>query len=194
MKTAIFFAGTNGVGKTTLMRNIISRLGGIERFEDNITYLNNSRYAVLGKYDSDSKTNVGVDWIKNTRSLANLIKLAHGKGVDVVFAEGSMLHSFGINITNAVFAAPRRLWVVLFADTATLAERIKKRSGVALSHKSIDKQRFLAKNFEKMKRIGVDAVAVNTAKHSTDEIAEWILNYCNNVDGLQRKDGEGNLL
>lgn len=186
MKTAIFFAGTNGTGKTTLMRNIISRLGGIERFEDNITYLNNSRYAVLGKYNSDSKTNVGVDWIKNTRSLAGLIKMAHSQGVDIVLAEGSMLHTFGINITNAVFAAPRRLWVLLYADVNTLRQRIRERSDAPLSDKSLDKQYFLAKNFGEMKRIGVDAVAINTAKHSTDEIAEWVLNYCNNVDGLQR--------
>lgn len=184
MKTAIFIVGTNGTGKTTLMRNIIRRLGGIERFEDNITYLKNPQYAALGKYDSDSKTNVGVDWIKNTRSLTNLIKLAHSKGVDTVLAEGSMLHTFGINITNAVFAAPNRLWVLLFADTATLAERIKKRSGVALSPKSIDKQRFLAKNFEKMKRIGVPSVAIDTSKHDTDEIAQYILNYCEDVEGI----------
>ena len=184
MKTAIFFVGTNGTGKSTLMRNIISRLGGIQRFEDNITYLNDPKFAVLGKYDGGSKANVGVDWIKNTRSLAGLIKIAHGNGVDIVLAEGCMLHTFGINITNAVFAAPRRLWVLLYADVNTLRQRIRERSNAPLSDKTIDKQYSLAKNFGKMKKIGVDAVAINTAKHSTNEIAEWLLNYCDNVDGL----------
>lgn len=177
-KKAVFIAGTNAVGKTSVIREIIDAYGGIKTYKDKITFLNDDAAAV-GKYGGCKYG--GLDTINETSSLANLIKIALEK-VDTVFVEGQTLHTFGLNITNAIFAAPKALWVLLYADIETLSQRVKKRGGRGLSQGMIDKQKLCISSFKKIRGIGVKAIAINTSieGHTPQKIAKYIINYINN--------------
>lgn len=102
----VMITGTNCVGKTTLVKAIIEKCGGIKNVIDrSITILNGGNYALIGLYNSGKYG--GVDSLNCTKVLKDLVVKAKDYGVQVLFMEGSYLHTFGMNLTNALFSAEK---------------------------------------------------------------------------------------
>lgn len=185
MKTVVFITGTNAVGKSTLAWSIIERFGGIFEERDCVTYCNDKRYGLAGRYNN--KKYGGVDRITNdngsscTSRLADVVRDGL-QTADVIFCEGSFMNTFGLNLTNALFLGDNALVVSLYAPPAVIYQRLKNRSnGMNGTGKrnwasifSRQKQAMIAA--QKYEQIGCNVLQFDTSVFSTEHIRDEIIN------------------
>ena len=172
MKTCVFITGTNCTGKTAVAKALIQMFGGIKEATKEHTFCNDTRVCFAGKYTADGRFG-GVDGFNNTRTLAGVVE--RGLEIcDVIVCEGMYLHSFGLNLTNAMFKADKHLVVFLYADGITIAKRIKERSGNNIGVAVLPKQRGASSSAKKWQSIGVPVMAFDTTKHTIEEEAEQV--------------------
>lgn len=170
---SIIIMGTNCTGKTTLIRSIIDKFGGIERTEQNITYLKsrNPKIGIAGKYDGLKYG--GVDGLGCTRVLPSIMECIL-TSCDVAIAEGVKLGRFGINIQRSLFCANTPIVVCLYAPIQTIAERLAARSCGKITKRIALDNRGIIRAAEKYKSIGVKTLFFDTSKVKTEDIVEQL--------------------
>jgi broad-specificity NMP kinase len=179
MKTCVFITGTNAVGKTTLAKALIEQYGGIKEASKELTLCNDARVCFAGKYAVD-KTFGGVDGFNQTKCLEGVVREGLTKA-DVIFCEGMYLHTFGLNLTNAMFSAEKHLIVFLYAPVSVINERLLSRAGKGIKNDAVwKKQQNCATAAKKWQSIGVPVYAFDTSKTSIDEIIKRITEYVDN--------------
>lgn len=171
-KVCVFITGTNATGKTTLAKSIIARFGGIKEATRELTFCNDARVCFAGKYTEQGRFG-GVDGFNKTSTLADVVEKGL-KVCDIVICEGMYMHSFGLNLTNAMFKAEKHLVVFLYADGNTLASRINERSGNTIGKAVLPKQRNCSSSAKKWQSIGVPVMPFNTAENTLEEETELI--------------------
>ena len=173
MKTVVFITGTNAVGKSTLARKLIAYYGGIRCATKEITYCNDRRVCFAGFY-GDGKFG-GVDTFGATKPLEQAVK----KGLedcDVVICEGMYLHSFGLNLLNALFQGERQLVVFLYAPVSIIHERLLGRSGKGITNDAVYKKQLnCASSLRKWNSIGVPTMSFDTSVCNVESIAQKIV-------------------
>lgn len=179
MKTCVFITGTNAVGKTTLAKALIEHYGGIKEATKELTLCNDERVCFAGKYAID-KTFGGVDGFNQTKCLEGVVREGLTKA-DVVFCEGMYLHTFGLNLTNAMFSADKHLVVFLYAPVAVINERLLNRAGKGIQNDAVwKKQQNCATSAKKWQSIGVPVYAFDTSKIPMETIIKQITEYVGN--------------
>lgn len=180
-KTCVMISGTNCSGKTSLMKALQNRFGGVNGYADCITTVKDDRFCFAGKYSECCKHG-GVDGLNNTYSLQSIVEKSLKKH-DVVFCEGSYLHTFGMNVLNALFAAENQLHVFLYAPNKVLfkrrmwrlcKEKIEQKE-LSVFQGIVKKQMMCLKQHQKMLSIGVHSIPINTNEKTVEEICDIIL-------------------
>lgn len=171
MKRLVLIYGTNGVGKTTLAKEIIKRCGGIEKFEADITYLRNGKVSLAGKY---SVKYGGLDWLNSTKILPTLAMEAF-KRSDTLIIEGKMSGSFDGNIGVTSYAADSVLCIPLFCNLKTLDERIKQRGGGGVTEHIVKDQKKALNISKKWKEAGAVIMPFDTSTMNAETIADDVL-------------------
>ena len=183
MKTCVFITGTNCTGKSTLARTLIEQYGGIEKATRLVTYCNDGFTAFGGDYSGSSQTGCGIDKFNETKILQTVVQEAL-KTREVVICEGVYLHTFGLNLTNAIFEAKRQLVVFLYAPIDVIHRRMLARSGRGITNKAIgQKQLGCASSLRKWASIGVPVMYFDTSKVSIPEVAEQVSNKISELCG-----------
>lgn len=184
MKTCVVITGTNAVGKSSLALELIKRYGGVDRITNQVTYCREGSVCFAGKYGANRFG--GVDKITNengrqcTSKLADVVEegLRHA---DLILCEGSMLNTFGLNISNALFKAQHQLVVSLYADMNTIYERLISRSngkdgkGKRNWTQIANKQKQAIRAAQKWSSIGVNVMYINTTYNSIEQVAELVV-------------------
>ena len=174
MKTCVFISGTNCTGKSSLARELIAQCGGIDHTDEWNTYCGDGVTCFGGKYSMERKYG-GIDGFNQTKCLDQVVWNGL-KTCDVVICEGMYLHTFGLNLTNAMFLAERHLLVFLYAPGATIHQRLIDRSGKGITNKAvISKQHNCARAAQKWQSIGVPVLTFDTSKISVEAEAQLIL-------------------
>ena len=169
----ICFAGAYGV----------TRYGGVDRITNDVTYCVEGDICFAGAYGVTRYG--GVDRITNDKGSSCTSRLAEvvEEGLrysDTIFCEGSFLHSFGLNLSNALFKAERQLVVNLYCDPRTIWQRLTARSngkygsGKRRFDLIIKKQKQTMLSARKWQSIGVPVLQINTAEVSIDEEVRMI--------------------
>lgn len=177
MKTVVFIIGTNAVGKSTLARLLIGRCGGVQRIDSDITYCGDGVHAFAGSYAGS--TYGGVDAVKNekgsscTSRLAGIVEAAL-KTRDTVYCEGMMLHTFGINLTNAAFKGDRALVVFLYASPQVIDGRLLERSNKRVTQSILKKQIATAASARRWAQIGVPVLTFDTGSVPIERVADRV--------------------
>lgn len=186
MKTCVFIIGTNGVGKTTLAKHIISKYGGVDMYDKQVTYCKDGSVCLTGKYDGCKFG--GVDRIKNDKgsSCTSLLSEVVSEGLnnaDTIFCEGSYLDSFGTNLLRAMFCVAKRyLVVLLYSSNRVLNERLKKRTNGVKKIPLltvIKKQNRCFSAAKKWRSIGVKVISIDTGITTTEEQFNIIQQFLN---------------
>ena len=175
MKTCVFIIGTNASGKTSAAREIMAKYGGVDEVRRTLTICNGRKTAFAGPYKEGSNYG-GIDVLNETKSLEGIVRNAFGEGIDTVICEGSYLDTFGMNLTNAIFASDRQLVVFLHAPLEVIAKRIRERSGNEITRKVADKNKRIARAAKKWQEIGVPVLVIDTSRMTPAEIADSIIN------------------
>ena len=187
-KLCVLINGTNGVGKSSLVNEILTTYGGgVAKIENNLTYCRERKVCAVGEYKG--QTFGGADRIKNkdgvycTSELHKVVK----RGLEtcnVVIFEGAYFDSFGINMTNALFQASNRLVVSLLADANTLVGRLRKRSGNKGGRRGdghvdfagiMKKQNRVISVALKWRKIGVRVLPINTTSLSVQDVCNQVI-------------------
>lgn len=174
MTTCVFITGTNCAGKTTLAKELIKRFGGYGSVSRELTICKDSRYVFVGPY-ADEKKYGGVDALNQTKIIEPILRKAFSEGAEYGFCEGQYMQTFGLNLTNAMFAAERHLVVCLVAPLEVIQRRLKERSGTDINKSIAAKQQTLLRSAKKWAQIGVPTIIINTAENSTEQIADKII-------------------
>lgn len=173
MTTCVFITGTNAVGKTSVAKALIARYGGIRQATKWLTYCKDPRVCFAGKYDPE-RTFGGVDGFNQTKCLEGVVR----KGLescDIIICEGMYLHTFGLNLTNAAFAADRQMLAFLYAPPAVIHERLVSRAGKGIASTAvIQKQNNCFVAAKKWASIGVPVLMFDTSQKGVDEITDAI--------------------
>lgn len=181
-KTCVLITGTNAVGKSSLAKELITRYGGIERTDRILTYCNDPRVCFAGKYDMTKKYG-GVDGFNQTKCLEEVVR-AGLQEREVVICEGMYLHTFGLNLLNAAFAADRQLVVFLYAPVAEINRRLLARSQTGIVNDAVwKKQQATAVAAKKWASIGVPVLSFDTSKVATPDIALQVFNKIDELCG-----------
>lgn len=174
-KVCVFIIGTNAVGKSTLARELLSRRGGVKNITKLVTYCKDGKTAFGGSY-GESATGCGVDKFSETKILQPIVREALLTR-DVVICEGVYLHTFGLNLTNAIFEAEKQMVVFLYCPVHTIHERLLARAGRGITNTAIgNKQICCSKAVQKWAKIGVPVLCFDTSKVATTEIADQVDN------------------
>ena len=192
MKTCVLITGTNAVGKSSVALSIINRHGGVEKVENDVTYLTDGDICLAGRYDGLKYG--GVDRIVNDKGSSCTSRLPEVvlEGLmhkEVIVCEGMYLNTFGLNLTDALFKAKKQLVVNLYADMQTLYSRIIGRSNGknndgARNWPTIWKKQIQAmRAARKFHEIGVPVLQFNTAEASTEEIVDVVLSKISELCG-----------
>lgn len=174
MKTCVFITGTNSVGKTTLAKALIERFGGIRETTKDLTFCNDSQVCFAGRYKDESRFG-GVDVFNCTRVLSDVVE----KGLescDIVICEGMYLHTFGLNLTNAMFKAQKHLVVFLYAGGVILNSRLLQRGKKGLSERTLPTQKCACQSIKKWIEIGVPVLCYNTGECELETEIEEVYN------------------
>ena len=175
MKTVVFITGTNAVGKSTLAKVLQARFGGIAAADKWLTVCKDSRVCFAGKY-GDGKFG-GVDGFNQTKCLESVVRLGLSTH-DLIICEGMYLHTFGLNLTNAIFVGERQLVVFLYAPVSEIDRRLKERAGKGLTNEAVwRKQINCATAARKWASIGVPVLFFDTSKTTPERIADLILKH-----------------
>lgn len=169
--TCIFIIGTNCSGKTTVVREIIDKQGGIKYVEPDMTVIDG--LCLAGRY------NVKYGGVDNLNGTAGLYKVV-SKGIrehGTIICEGSYMATFGDNLKKALFCAERRLVVLLYASLKEINRRLLERTGKGITIYIKQKQRSAILTAIKWRGIGVNVVSFNTEEKSAEEIADYLINY-----------------
>lgn len=173
MKTCVFITGTNAVGKSTLAKELISRYGGILSSDKTLTVCNDTRITLAGHYDPEKRYG-GVDGFNQTKCLEDVVKNAL-RGHEVVICEGMYMHTFGMNLMRAAFAAEKQLVVFLYAPVAEIHRRLLERSGKGLTNEAVwRKQLNTATAAKKWASIGVPVLSFDTSVTSLKQVADTV--------------------
>jgi shikimate kinase len=177
-KTCVFIIGTNCVGKTTLAKTLIKLHGGVAEVRDDVTYLRDGRFSIVGRYRDESKYG-GLDGINRTDTLKDICKTALLTS-DCVFCEGRYLGTFGLNPMQALFVAERQFIVYLYCNVKELLNRNLQRTGYQANtggviRNMVDKQRIMLNSACKYASIGVTVLSFDTSLHTSEAIAERII-------------------
>lgn len=190
MKTVVLITGTNAVGKSSLAKAVMERMGGVDRTEGDVTYTRGN-VAFAGRYDTRYG---GVDRITNekgsscTSALAGVVEQALRKA-DTVFCEGMYLNTFGLNLSNALFKGEKALVVSLWAAPTVIYERVCARSngkygnGKRAWETIMNKQRQAMIAARKWQSIGVPVLQVNTGEVGPDALADAVLKKVDEICG-----------
>lgn len=178
MKTVVFITGTNGVGKTTLAKELIKRYGGVARMEGRVTVCVDERITLAGKFAGVKHG--GVDGLNETKCLAGMARTAFLRH-EVFICEGSYMNTFGMNLTSAAFVGDRQLVVYLYAPVAEIDKRLKIRGGGGIKETIINKQHLGMASARKWAEIGVPVLSFNTAEVPVESIAEAV---CAKIESL----------
>lgn len=178
MNTCVFITGTNCTGKSTLARALMRRFGGVTETTADTTFCGGAA-AFAGRY---SGKHGGVDSLNSTSVLEGVVRRALAR-VGTVFCEGSYLDTFGLNLTNALFAAEAQLVVLLHCPVGVLSRRIKDRRRSPLTPQReaavmegvARKQRRCVSAARKYASIGVPVAAFDTSATATEEIADAVV-------------------
>lgn len=192
MKTCVLITGTNAVGKSSVAWSVINRHGGVEKVENDVTYLADGDICLAGRYDGLKYG--GVDRIVNDKGSSCTSRLPEvvEEGLmhkEVIVCEGMYLNTFGLNLTDALFKAKKQLVVNLYADMQTLYSRIIGRSNGknndgARNWPTIWKKQIQAmRAARKFHEIGVPVLQINTAEASTEEIVDVVLSKISELCG-----------
>lgn len=174
-KTCVFIIGTNCTGKTSVVRNMIERFGGIEHTTKLATYCNDGITAFGGDYDNSTATSNGIDKFNETKILQTIVKEAL-QTRDVVICEGVYLHTIGLNLTNAIFEAEKQLVVFLYAPIQVVHQRLLNRSGRGITNQAFwKKQKACASSLRKWASIGVPVLSFDTSKLAVEDIATSVI-------------------
>ena len=171
MKTVVFITGTNGTGKSIFARELMKRYGGFAGMDGKATVCVDGRVTFAGKYSGVK--NGGVDGLNQTACLVGMARELF-KMHDVFICEGSYMNTFGINLTNAIFAGDRQLVVFLYAPLPVLHERLIERSGSGMKKTIAEKQNTAARCAKKWASIGVPVLPFDTAVDKTERIADAV--------------------
>lgn len=178
MKTCVFITGTNAVGKTTLVKELMVRYGGIKESTEALTTCHDDRVCFAGHY-GEGKFG-GVDGLKNekgsscTSRLASVVEEAFTSH-DAIVCEGMMMHTFGINLTNAMFKAEKHLVVFLYCPVEEIHRRLLDRAGKGMvTDKVWKKQIACAASARRWASIGVPVLSFDTSVKTTQEIADTV--------------------
>lgn len=171
--------GTNGVGKSTLARTIQQRLGGIQTYANEISYLSDGESFFLGKYAGVKLG--GVDYINEAKKLAQIAR----KGLKThknCFMEGRYINTISQYLLNVLFSFDRQLVVLLYLPEDKIRERIIQRTGVFKGDMPyiLKAQKNAMNAMVKYKAMGVPILCINTSEISPDDIADKILTYIKN--------------
>ena len=165
--------GTNCVGKSTVLRQLIKEAGGISYVEDRVSYCSDGRTAAIGDYSKGKKIE-GVDSFGETKIVSDIIKRTER---DIVLFEGLKCGTFGESIQNALFQADNNLVVFLYATAECINDRLIKRSGKGIQTVQVLRQQ--RSNFNaalKYKEIGLPVLSFNSGETSTEDITKRITN------------------
>lgn len=178
MKKVVFITGTNGVGKTSAMRCIMEKKGGVKNVsaDNDIIFLNDDRTAVGGGMNGEGNY-YGIDVKRNTKCLEPICKKAL-ESVDAVFCEGAYLHTFGLNLCRALACGEKGYVICLYSDYATIQAHLKKRGGKDLNKAIISRQKCALSSAAKFSKIGYNVTMIDTAKSTPSQIADRILIFC----------------
>lgn len=135
--TLILIVGTNGVGKSTLMRAVIRGLGGQHESSDKfITTVNNNKdICIIGPYGA-SKCCVGGDSFCATsgRDILTTIQEAK-KSYRIVLCEGRYIATFSNSRINAYFSGGTKVIAIhLSGDENYIKKNIEARGGKFSAH------------------------------------------------------------
>lgn len=183
MKKVVFITGTNGVGKTSAMRAIMDKLGGIAEIStDNDLILLGDGNSAVGGGLNGAGNYYGIDVKRNTKCLEPICR----KALDTrnnVFCEGAYLHTFGLNLCRALACGDKGYVIALYANYKVINDHLKQRGGKPINNAIISKQRCALSSAAKFSKIGYNVMTIDTATHTPAEIAEKILDFCN-VEGI----------
>ena len=175
-KTCVFITGTNAAGKTTVAKELQRCFGGLANVSPMISTCKDAAVCFAGKYDAGKYG--GVDSLNSTKVLAGIVEQALTSH-DVIICEGSYLHTFGNNLTNALFKAERFIVIFLYAPIKVLNERLIARGGTGSNEGIAKKQLTCAHSLAKWQSIGVEARVYDTSKNSAAVIANRIIKLLN---------------
>lgn len=185
-KVCAFITGTNAVGKTTLIKALAERHGGFVASDNDLTPCEDGLVCLAGCYDRFKFG--GVDRIRNaqghscTSRLAEVVEAGLASH-DIIICEGMFLHTFGLNLSNALFKGERQLVVYLYADATVLHQRLLNRSGSRVTEIILKKQRNCCAAANKWQSIGVPVLSFNTGQCDfeamVDEVDKKIMSLWN---------------
>lgn len=172
MKTCVFITGTNAVGKTTLVRELMERYGGVKESTKTITTTNGGKVCFAGHY-GEGKFG-GVDGFNQTKCLEGVVREGLASH-EAIICEGMYLHTFGINLTNAAFVADRQLLVFLYCPVEEIHRRLLERAGKGLTNDAVwKKQLNCATAARKWASIGVPVLSFDTSTMTAQQIADTV--------------------
>lgn len=168
--------GTNASGKTSLAKELIRHFGGVAELRKDRTICADRRAVFLGRYVDGSEYG-GVDGLNETRCLAGIAQDAIVNGAEYVFCEGSYLNSFGLNLQRLLFTARKQLVICLYATLPEIDRRLQQRSNKRICQTVAKKQELSLSSARKWHDIGVPTQAFNSKDTSTEDIANFIIQW-----------------
>ena len=183
MSLCVIIYGTNGVGKTSLMKCLIAKFG-VAHETKTLTTLKNG-WGVCGRYDEGRYG--GVDRFGETSILPPLAADFFKTG-NVFLAEGVKLHGIGTNITNTIFQADKQLAVLVTADAKVLDQRLRQRSGKGITKAIIKDQLSNIRTLKKWAEMGVNVLVINNTKATIDENTNKLIEKINGLLSLSPMD------
>lgn len=168
----VFIIGTNCVGKTTLAKQLIEYHGGIK--EENAEYTTTEDGSVfLGKYAG--KKYGGVDGLNQTKGIKEIIEKARLKGASIIYAEGVRLGTFSNESVEQILSSDNSIVVFLYCPVEVIKKRLKERSGTEITMEVIKTQQYKYRTALKYKEIGIQVLAFDTSKETTEEIVKKLI-------------------
>lgn len=179
-KTCVFIIGTNCSGKSTLVKELIRRFGGVLSSDKWITEVKNGCFCIAGKYTAGSRYG-GIDGWGEVKPLQSVVERAF-KTHDVIICEGVKLHSVGPALSNALYVANNRLVCFLYAPAEILNQRLNERSGGQISLAILKDQQACARSLNRWAKIGgVSVMHCNTSVMSVEECADALIDRINKL-------------